>query len=250
MTKTLWRLIPLMEADGRLQMLIDQWLYTQHVQYNHPPTLRFYTWNPVAISLGYHQKKFPKSWENLTWRGKKIDLVYRPTGGRGVLHQGDLTYMVISSDFKGNNLETYHQICEFLITGWQKLGINLIYGQPQRSYFHNANCMAIATGADLVDSQGNKLIGSAQLKKSNTILQHGSMMVNPDLDLYYKIFGEKSHIDKLSFSFTEIITHLTQAAMECWQCEFFEQPLTKEELKLIVDTQKLTVNNHSNQQMS
>ena len=55
----IWRLIPLIEASGHAQMAIDKWLFEQHVAGNHPPALRFYTWASPAISLGYHQKKYP-----------------------------------------------------------------------------------------------------------------------------------------------------------------------------------------------
>lgn len=230
MTKLKWRLISILQADGKLQMLIDKWLCTQHHQGKLPPTLRFYTWNPVAISLGYHQKRFPEAWENLTWKGEKIDLVYRPTGGRAVLHQGDLTYMVVTSGLKGNRLQVYEQICQFLIKGWQNLGIDLDYGKASRNYIHNANCFATSTNADLVNTEGQKLIGSAQLKQDETILQHGSMILTPDLDLYKKVFGEAPIINNKFPSHLEIIKQLSLAASECFNCEFFEQSLTDEEL--------------------
>ena len=61
-----WRLIPLLEANGKLQMSIDNWLLSQHQHHHHPPTLRFYTWHPVAISLGISQKRrFPSHWQNI-----------------------------------------------------------------------------------------------------------------------------------------------------------------------------------------
>jgi lipoate-protein ligase A len=51
--KQVWRLIPLLEAAGNVQMAIDRWLLEQHQQRKHPVTLRFYTWSPPAISLGF-----------------------------------------------------------------------------------------------------------------------------------------------------------------------------------------------------
>ncbi|HEY9649888.1 MAG TPA: lipoate--protein ligase family protein, partial [Coleofasciculaceae cyanobacterium] len=78
-------------------MAIDQWLLEQHRIGNHPPVVRFYTWASPTISLGYHQRRWPVFWQQLTWQGIPLDLVRRPTGGRAVLHQGDLTYMVVTS---------------------------------------------------------------------------------------------------------------------------------------------------------
>ena len=72
-----WRYIPPIEASGEMQMAIDRYLLEQHRQGNQPSTLRFYTWQPAAISLGYHQKEYPDSWHNLTWQGKPLDIVRR-----------------------------------------------------------------------------------------------------------------------------------------------------------------------------
>ncbi|MFM6223876.1 MAG: lipoyl protein ligase domain-containing protein, partial [Dolichospermum sp.] len=162
-----WRMIPILAASGSVQMAIDRWLLVQHESGKSPPILRFYTWSPPAISLGYHQRQYPEFWQNLIWKGQKLDLVRRPTGGRAVLHQGDLTYSVVTSGLRGNTLEIYTKICEFLIQGWRSLGIELYYGQAGRGYIHNPNCFGTATGADLVLADGSKLIGSAQLRRGD-----------------------------------------------------------------------------------
>ncbi|AFZ47505.1 biotin/lipoate A/B protein ligase [Cyanobacterium stanieri PCC 7202] len=235
---SLWRFIPLLNLSGNEQMAIDQWLLTQHQKYNHPPTLRFYTWNIPTISLGFsQQKKYPPHWDNLQWHGKSIDLVKRPSGGRGVLHQGDLTYAVISSQFEGNLDEVYRQISQFLVLGWQKLGVNLSFGKPQRQYLKSSNCFALSTNADLIDEQGNKFIGSAQLKKGKFTLQHGSMLLQPDAELFEQVFGTLPPKAVLSsFPTTEtIIDNLINAAEECFNCEFIHQPLSAQEWQSIVD---------------
>ncbi len=76
----IWRFIPLLKAPGTIQMALDLWLLEQHRQGLIPPTLRFYTWDPLAISLGYHQHKFPEQWQQLNWNGLPVELVQRPTG--------------------------------------------------------------------------------------------------------------------------------------------------------------------------
>ncbi len=234
----IWRFIPLLDAHGQLQMVIDEWLLRQHQKNNHPPVLRFYTWNPAAISLGISQKHhFPSHWQNLTYQGKSLDLVKRPSGGRGVLHQGDLTYAVITSHLEGNLDQVYRQICQFLILGWQKLGVNLYFGQPEKPYLQSPNCFKIATKADLVDSQGNKFIGSAQLKKGKFTLQHGSMLLKPDINLFQRVFNTlppKTMIPP-SLSLDIIIKTLTEAAREYFNCEFVIQSLSDEELEEIIN---------------
>ncbi len=259
-TNFTWRLIPWLEASGEVQMAIDSWLLEQHRLGKHPPTLRFYTWHPAAISLGYHQQDYPEHWHNLTWQGKGIDIVRRATGGRAVLHQGDLTYSVVTSLNSGNRLAAYIYICQFLITGWRSLGVELDYGVTTE-YRSNDNCFASATGADLVTAEGIKAIGSAQLRKRRAILQHGSMILNPNEELFYKVFKQPSpsHLLDLiprksdlspsetrsGFGFAEvgsdrqivtIIEALTQAAMDCFKINLIPQPLSNREWQDILSS--------------
>ena len=184
-----WRYIPPMATSGKMQMAIDRYLLEQHHQGKSLPTLRFYTWQPAAISLGYHQQDYPDYWHDLTWQGKSIEIVRRPTGGRAVLHQGDLTYAIITSIPPGKRLEVYRQICQFLITGWRSLGVNLEYGTATKEYIEQQNCFATATGADLITEAGHKAIGSAQLRRRKTVLQHGSMIVDTNPQIYQQVFG-------------------------------------------------------------
>lgn len=221
-------------------MAIDEWLLDQHQAGKHPPTLRFYTWNPAAISLGYHQQKWPVFWQDLTWQGKPLELVKRPSGGRAVLHQGDLTYAVIASDIAGSRAASYRKICEFLIAGWRELGIELSYGEAGRGYIHNPNCFGTATGADLITSEGNKLIGSAQLRRGNAILQHGSMRLEPNIELFKQVFGEPIQPIQLPLFhpgdtlFAPIIQALTNSARQCFGIEFITQPLSESEWQIIL----------------
>ncbi len=222
-------------------MAVDQWLLEQHILGNQPSILRFYTWSPFAISLGYHQRQYPEHWQNLTWQGEKIDIVKRPTGGRAVLHQGDLTYAVITSGLggdrvtlprSGERLKTYEKICEFLIEGWQNLGIPLHYGIAGRGYIHNPNCFATATGADLVTTNNYKFIGSAQLRRSHAILQHGSMRIWQNPQLCQQVFATEITPDNSinqELTIAEILDALIMAAKNCFSVEFIIEPLSDTE---------------------
>lgn len=231
-----WRLLPLLDAPGTTQMAIDTWLL-QHHQNGHPPTLRFYTWNPAAISLGRSQhRRIPNHWRSLTWQGQPLELVPRPSGGRGVLHQGDLTYAIITSQPGLNQTAGYRALCEFLLVGWAKLGVELHFGQPDRAYMKSSNCFGLATNADLIDAQGNKFIGSARYCQGPWVLQHGAMLLNPDPDLFMQAFGQAPpqrpvalRGQDLSRQIPEIMATLTAAATECFGAAFQVQPLTAEE---------------------
>lgn len=217
-------------------MAIDQWLFDQCHQHNHPPTLRFYTWTPAAISLGRNQLAWPQHWQDLTWQGCPIDVVRRPTGGRAVLHEGDLTYGIILRHPHRNRRQAYEDLCQFLIQGWQELGYNLSFGKPRRNYTHKANCFAIATNADLVIDNGIKLIGSAQAWQGQTVLQHGSMRISPSPELTNQVFGQttpEQDIANLQIPEEEIISALMEAAKACFEATFICEPLSPQELKAI-----------------
>jgi lipoate---protein ligase len=221
-----------------MQMAIDQWLLQQHILGQIPPTLRFYTWSHPTISLGYHQRHYPEHWQSLVWHDRPVDLVKRPTGGRGVLHQGDLTYALIGSRFVGKRVEVYQQICQFLIDGWRSLGIDLEYGTARTGYIHNPNCFGTATSADLVCADGYKLIGSAQLIKSGAILQHGSMRLFPDLELFERVFDESIDLPStaiLNLTIPQIIDVLSQAAQQHFQVKLEIQPLSDREWSQITE---------------
>lgn len=232
-----WRLIPFLQASGATQMAIDRWLLAKHLEGEQPPSLRFYTWHPGAISLGYHQRDYPLAWQKLTWQGKPLDIVRRPTGGRAVLHQGDLTYGVVTSTLPGKRLATYKQICQFLIDGWRSLGVELDYGSARAEYMQSHNCFATATGADLIVKSGDKAIGSAQLRKGKVILQHGSMMLTTDRQLFKQIFGDSDRSNLLDFippesnipSTEQIIAALIQAAISCFKIDLAIEPLSDAE---------------------
>lgn len=169
-----------------------------------------------------------------------VDLVRRPSGGRAVLHQGDLTYMVVTSGLSDRRIQAYQQICEFLIQGWRSLGVELRYGAAGRGYIHNANCFGTATGADLVLADGSKLIGSAQLRRGGAILQHGSIRLEPDTALFAEVFGEVVQPVKLPISQREdaliqtVVDALTTAASSCFGMQLVMQPLSEQEWQAVL----------------
>lgn len=193
------------------------------------PILRFYTWEPLALSLGYHQRTYPAAWDALTYQGQPVELVRRPTGGRAVLHQGDLCYSLLIPHQPGTRRQVYEQCCGFLRLGWQSLGMTLTFGAGERGYIHHPSCFSTATAADLVTATGYKLIGSAQLHRGGVILQQGSMRLDPDPALFFEVFGEAIAPPSPMPTIPEIITALHQAAQIDWGCPFLEQPLTPPE---------------------
>lgn len=244
-----WRYIPLLQAAGDVQMAVDHWLFAQCAQGLHPPTLRFYQWSPPAISLGYHQHQWPDHWRSLHWQGQPIPLVRRRSGGRAVLHQGDLSYAVITANpqhlmagalsTRPSRQQTYDTLCQFLISGWAKLGIPLTYGLDRRSYRGEVDCFRLATGADLVWPNGTKFIGSAQCWQRQTVLQHGSIRLTPATELFQQVFGPAQVVSLQGFSTVSlptvevVVEALRQAAIALWSITLTPAPLTEEEWRAI-----------------
>lgn len=183
------RYLPPMVAAGSVHMAVDTWLLDQQVADQGKSALRFYTWTPATVSLGYHQRQWPAHWSQLRWQGRPLALVRRPSGGRAVLHQGDLTYAIALPLHNQRRQDCYRRICDGLIAGWRQLGVDLHYGTAGRGYIHRPDCFGTATAADLVTPEGFKLIGSAQLRRGHGLLQHGSMRLWTDPDLYEAVFG-------------------------------------------------------------
>lgn len=159
------------------------------------PIFRLYGWSPACVSLGRNQSDDFLNKELL--KSKNIDVVKRLTGGRALLHDKELTYSYIcpiSSLKNGESVvNSYKEISQFLIDAFEKLGINLEFGQNRiysRPHTKFDYCMSISTGADL-SFQGKKLIGSAQFRKEGYILQHGSILFDYDSDLIEQLFNEK-----------------------------------------------------------
>ncbi len=145
--------------------------------------LRLYRWQPYCISLGTNQNFESVSLSKVV--KDNIDVVKRPTGGRAILHSEELTYSVIlpvSENLSARKL--YHKINLALLEGLKiynsKLNkIELENNQPNFNTFYKKEkstiCFAVPAKSELKYS-GKKLVGSAQRKLKNTILQHGSIL--------------------------------------------------------------------------
>lgn len=184
-----WRWIPPLTADGATQMAIDSWML-QQLSGGAGPMLRLYHWRRPTLSLGVHQRRLEPHWPALVASGV-IDLVRRPTGGRAVLHAGELTYALVCQPLSRHRVEAYRQACCWLQEAFAALGQPLQFGADgSRQAQARSNCFASGTAADLVHADGVKRIGSAQLWRGPALLQHGSVLLQPDHALWSRVFGE------------------------------------------------------------
>ncbi|MBI5593744.1 MAG: lipoate--protein ligase family protein [Deltaproteobacteria bacterium] len=173
-----WRLLDTGMLPGPLNMAIDQALFEMHAAGESLPTLRFYQWQPPAVSLGYFQKRHGL---NLSaCRDLGIDVVQRPTGGRAVLHVNDLTYSVIAGagELPFSLPAAYGRLCEALLAGFRMLGFEAAQGDEKTPSLSENICFMHPSIGDIVFN-GKKFIGSAQTWQGTSLLQHGSIVLRP-----------------------------------------------------------------------
>jgi len=182
--------IPYGEYDGKTNMASDEDILENAVKNGGNPVLRLYGWKSPSLSLGRNQ-----SLEGINidfCRENDIEIVKRPTGGRAVLHDKELTYSFVISERllrNGSSVRSsYKEISSALIGAFAKLGINLEFSQRENVYTKADYCMKVSTGADLC-FEGKKIIGSAQVRRKGYILQHGSILLEIDKEKIRGIFG-------------------------------------------------------------
>ncbi|MCS7198213.1 MAG: lipoate--protein ligase family protein [Candidatus Bipolaricaulota bacterium] len=145
-------------------------------------TLRFYGWARPTLSLGYFQSVHEIDLEECERRG--FDWVRRPTGGRAVLHDYELTYSVIAPiEVLGESIAQSHEkISRALAVGLEKLGLHAEFTQSRASVKEvSAACFAVPAAVELTVG-GKKVIGSAQVRTKGSLLQHGSIPITIDFD--------------------------------------------------------------------
>lgn len=182
-----WRLLAPIEASGPWQMAIDRWLLARAVAGDRRPLLRFYRWSRPTLSLGHHQHQLDRGWPELISSGT-MDLVQRPSGGRAVLHAGDLTYALIWPEAPSGRRQAYAAASHWLVEGFSRLGLSLGFGDAPADH-SSSQCFSSSTAADLVEPGGGKRVGSAQLWRRGCLLQHGSVLIKPPTGLWQQVFG-------------------------------------------------------------
>lgn len=171
-------------------MAVDEALLLKTVQNSAPPVLRFYAWMPPTVSVGYHQKVTERL-DLAECRRRGIDIVRRPTGGREVLHLGELTYAFCISRASLRQIEAGFRSSIQLLGRVFQRGLELLGVSPQRIGLGRAGKGARRTDKPQfqpcfvsmskyeVSVGGKKLIGSAQKGTPGGFLQHGSILLSP-----------------------------------------------------------------------
>jgi lipoate-protein ligase A len=162
------------------------------------PTLRLYAWNPPCLSLGHAQSFADVDMERVKANGWEV--VRRMTGGRAILHTDELTYSVTGHAgepvLAGGILESYNRLAQALMFAMRELGLPVEMKEdvghassvtPANQSSHaksvtyiNPVCFEVPSTYEIT-VEGKKLIGSAQARKKEGVLQHGSLPLTGDL---------------------------------------------------------------------
>ncbi len=199
---TPWRLIVHGAVDGALNMALDRALQICREEGSSPPTVRLYRWARPTVTLGRFQPV--EGVDRLLCEALGVDVVRRFTGGRGVLHDDELTYSVVASTQDGvprGTADSYAHVSSALIHTYQAIGIEAELTRRRRGDAASSACYLQTTRADLTCG-GSKLSGSAQVWLGHTVLQHGSFTRSRD-------WGREGGVFRLTSAQTETLRRCT-----------------------------------------
>lgn len=189
-----WRLVRCTSDNGFMNMALDEAVSEAVKAGESLPTIRFYTWQPSAVTIGYFQA-IREEVDLDACEKLGVDYLRRRTGGGAVYHdaEGEVTYSIIAPLclFSDDITESYRQICGRIVSALEELGIPAV--------FSPINDVLVG---------GKKVSGSAQTRRGGLLLQHGTVLydLNPEVMFsVLKIGGEKIS-DKMIKSVEERVT--------------------------------------------
>lgn len=214
------------------------------------PTLRLYGWDKPSLSLGYFQKL---SDINTGYCAvNKIPIVRRPTGGRAILHNNELTYSFSARTDKGffskGLLDSYKKISEAFVLAFKKTGIQVTSKEKRengRVLARSSMCFKTSSLGEIM-IENRKMVGSAQKRWVNGLLQQGSIPFNYNEDMLRNIFGEErtSRINNYMTGLKELFPDINEDNFKRNISESFKESFgvslvpsypTKEESRLAED---------------
>jgi len=206
----LWNLIvDAVGRSGEYNMAMDEALL-EEVACHGGAYLRFYRWDPPTLSLGRNQ---PNTFSD-------VPIVRRPTGGQAVWHEQEVTYAVVAPiALFGSLRKAYCEIHTRLARALRGLGVEAILAaahRPIRPSAHPPSCFAAAVGGEII-VHGRKLVGSAQVRRGQAFLQHGSILL--DGTQPFPAGGETTVVTVLgrSVSFEQVVAAVSETWGEPFQ---------------------------------
>jgi lipoate-protein ligase A len=215
----IWHFIDTKSGSGKFNMELD--IFLSEICKNDEAFFRLYRWLPHTISLGANQK-----FEEIDLNKCKTDnigVVKRPTGGRAILHAEEITYsLILPISYGLSAREIYNKVSITLSAALTKYNpllasVELEQNQPNFKELLNTPsgglCFA-STAKSEVKYKGKKLIGSAQRKMNNVILQHGSILCGKTHRLLPEYLADKSDVEILKKELADKTTEIETITKE------------------------------------
>ena len=208
--------------SGPWNMALDEILmnYVKH----DIPILRLYRWQPAAVSIGYFQS-MDEEVDVKKCKQIGIDVVRRITGGGAVLHESELTYSFITKIYPKNIMDSYNLICEPVVMCINKLGFNAKFAPLNDILVNN-----------------KKVSGNAQTRKKNTLLQHGTILLDVNVEKMFSVLkvpsekikdkminDVKARVMGLNKTFEQVAHNLKKSFCEKFDAQMIVDNLTVEE---------------------
>lgn len=263
---TTWYFLNSGKCSPSYNMALDEALLDWHSEGLIPPVIRFYEWEPATVSIGYFQQA-ARDINLAAVHEQGLGFVRRPTGGRAVLHEHELTYSIIVTEDYPNMpatvTEAYRVLSEGLLLGFQNLGMEAYFSVPQTEEQQqdlkkpkSAVCFDAPSWYELV-VEGKKVAGSAQTRQKGVILQHGAILLKLDLEKLLSVFNFASDevkekmrsklpqkavamdtlIDR-EVTIDECVTAFKKGFAEALDISFEPMVLTPEQLNYVEDIEK------------
>ena len=193
MTDT-WRLIDTGPFTASCNMALDETIATAVKRGNSPPTLRLYGWDRPSVSIGYFQKVSDIDSDYCI--KKDIPIVRRPTGGRAILHDDEITYSFsVKTDsgvFSKGLLDSYEKVSSAFGLALSKIGLASELKLQREPHRNRSPLCFQTTSYGEITINNKKVIGSAQRRWPDGLLQQGSIPFTFDEDEIAKVFRLKS----------------------------------------------------------
>jgi len=231
------RFIDTKSNNAYLNMAIDEALLTSKL-----PILRFYTWKPTALSIGYFQKITSLNKTNL--KKHKINLVRRLTGGNAVLHDKELTYSFIIDEklMPKSIISSYKKISKGLLQGLKNLNLTPTLNTKVLTKQKSPVCFNDPSWYEIL-VKNKKIIGSAQKRINKKILQHGAILLSINTKKYLSLFkNQKTNLknritsinneSKTKITLTKLKKAIKQGFKTSLNLQLINSQLTTKELKL------------------
>lgn len=239
-----WRIIDDPAQNGAWNMAVDTALLAEAENKKALPTLRFYSWSEPTLTTGYAQNYGGLNLEYLAQN--KIAITRRPTGGRALLHDNEVTYSVVipsTSSHYGSLRDIYFFVSSALKKALEEVGIPPDTNETETGSRRSGSCFATKTRHEIT-IDGRKITGSSQRRIKNAALQHGFISLSNDTErnlaciqwnseeerekAKLRMGGINDFADK-KVSATNLKKAIRCSFEELYDITFFEEGLTEEE---------------------